>query len=95
MQTLFKIRLYVALNGSYFVDIVISMHTGKLPTSGDVRGITSWNDELYVVTSESPDIDVYDIDTLDHRRKIRVEGLVYGCDIVAHANVLYVSEFDE
>ena len=48
---------------------------------------------LYVVTRESPDIDVYDIDTLAHRRKIRVKGLVNGYDIVAHANVLYVSEF--
>ena len=65
----------------------------KLQTSEEVQGITSW-DELYVVTSRSPDIDVYDIDTLAHRRKIRVEGLVDGWDIVAHANVLYVSEFE-
>ena len=43
------------------VDIVISMHTGELPTSGNVRGITSWNDELFVVIHRSPDIDVYDI----------------------------------
>ena len=35
---------------------------------------------------------MYDIDTLAHRRKIRVEGMVGGQDIVAHANVLYVSE---
>ena len=67
----------------------------KLPTSGCVKGITSWNDELYVVTSRSPEIDVYDIDTLAHRRKIKVEGLVDGCDIVAHANVLYVSERED
>ena len=65
----------------------------KLPTPRSVRGITSSNDELYVVTSRSPDIDVYDIDTLVHRRKIRVEGLVNGYDIVAHANVLYASEW--
>ena len=65
----------------------------KLPTSGVVRGITSSNKELYVVTSRSPDIDVYDIDMLAHRRKIRVEGLVDGWDIVAHANVLHVSEY--
>ena len=64
----------------------------KLPTSGEVRGITSSNKELYVVTSGSPDIDVYDIDTLAHRRKIRVKGLVDGCDIVDHATTLYVSE---
>ena len=70
-------------------------HTVKLPTSGYVFGITSWNDELYVVTSGSPDIDVYDIDTLHHRRKIRVEGLVDACNIVAHANVLYVSEYED
>ena len=69
-------------------------HTVKLPTSGYVQGITSSNDELYVVTYQSPDIDVYDIDTLAHRRKIRVEGLVHGWDIVAHANVLYVSEYE-
>ena len=37
----------------------------------------------------------YDIDTLAHRRKIRVEGLVNGWDIVAHANVLYVSEYED
>ena len=64
----------------------------KLPTSRSVLGITSLNDELYVVTNKSPDIDVYDIDSLVHRRKIRVEGLVDGYDIVAQANVLYVSE---
>ena len=29
---------------------------------------------------------------MEHRPKIRVEGLVDGCDIVAHANVIYVSE---
>ena len=66
----------------------------KLPASGNVQGITSWNDELYVVILKSPDIDVYDIDTLAHRRKIRVEGLVNGFDIVAHANVLYVCEWN-
>ena len=70
------------------------IHTAKLPTSGYVQGITSSNDELYVVTSESPDIDVYDIDTFAHRRKIRVKGLVCGWDIVAHANVLYVGEWN-
>ena len=61
-------------------------------TSDDVRGITCWNDELFVVIFLSPDIDVYDMDTLVHRRKIRVEGLQVAEDIVAHANVLYVSE---
>ena len=64
----------------------------KLPTSGCVRGITSSNEELYVVTYRSPDIDVYDIDTLVHRWKIRVKKLQSGWDIVAHANVLYISE---
>ena len=67
----------------------------KLPTSGFVQGITSWNDELFVVTPLSPDIDVYDIDTLAHRRKIRVKGLVDGFDIVNHANVLYISEYQD
>ena len=67
----------------------------KLPTSGDVRGITSWDDELFVVTWQSPDIDVYDIDTLSHRREIRVEGLVHAWEMVAHANVLYVSEYGD
>ena len=66
----------------------------KLPTSGEVQGITSWNDELFVVTVWSPDIDVYEIDTLAHRRRIRVERLVDGWDIVAHENVLYVSELE-
>ena len=73
--------------------VVVISPTGKLPTSGEVQGITSWNDELYVVTYQSPYIDVYDIDTLAHRRKITVEGLVSGYDIVAHENVLYVSEY--
>ena len=63
----------------------------RLPTSESVLGITSWNDELYVGTVESPDVDVYDIDTLAHRRKIKVEGLVDGDDMVVHANVLYIS----
>ena len=40
----------------------------------------------------SPDIDVYDTKTLVHRRRIRVEGLLDGSDIVAHLNVLYVSD---
>ena len=70
-------------------------HTVNLPTSGKVHGITSWNDELYVVTKGSHDIDVYDIDTLDHRRKIRIKRLVNAWDIVAHANVLYVSELQD
>ena len=38
---------------------------------------------------------MYDIDTLAHRRKIRVEELVNAWDIVAHANVLYVSENED
>ena len=38
---------------------------------------------------------MYDIDTLAHQRKITVEGLVHGWDIVAHANVLYVSEYKD
>ena len=67
----------------------------KLPTSGYVARITSSNDELYVVTDKSIDVDVYDIDTLNNRRKIRLEGLVCGNDIVAHANVLYVSEYED
>ena len=58
----------------------------KLPTSISVQGITSLNDELYVVTNKSPDIDVYDIDTLVHRRKIRVKGLGDGWDIVAQCS---------
>ena len=53
------------------------------------------NDELYVVTRRSPDIDVYNIDTLDHRRKIRVKRLVNGWDIVAQSNVIYVSECED
>ena len=64
----------------------------KFPTSGFVKGITSWNDQLYAAIWESSDINVYDIGTLEHRRKIRVEGLVNAWDIVVHANVLYVSE---
>ena len=38
---------------------------------------------------------MYDIDTLAHRRKIKVGGLVDGWDIVAHANVLYISEHED
>ena len=64
-------------------------------TSGNVRGIASWNEELYIVTAQSPDIDVYDIVTLFHLRKIRVERLVDGWDMVVHANVLYVSENED
>ena len=35
---------------------------------------------------------MYDIETLSHRRKFTVKGLVDAWDMVAHANVLYVSE---
>ena len=35
---------------------------------------------------------MYDIDTLAHRRKIKVKGLLDGYDIAAHENVLYVSD---
>ena len=42
--------------------------------------------------SDSPYLDVYYIDTLVRRPKLKVDGLVHGFDIVAHANVLYVSE---
>ena len=80
------------MNNRIIIDVF--PHSVKLPTFGYVNGITSSNKELYVITSQSPDIDVYDIDTLVHRRKIRVEGLVNGWDIVAHANVLYVSEYE-
>ena len=38
---------------------------------------------------------MYDIDTLAHRRKITVERLVDGYDIVALWNVLYVSEWKD
>ena len=47
---------------------------------------------LYIVVSESPDMDVYDVDTLARRPKLTVDELVNGWDIVAHANVLYISE---
>ena len=57
-------------------------------------GITSSNDDLYVALKHSPDIDVFDIDTLVRRRQISVEGLNWACDIVVHANVLYVSEVE-
>ena len=50
---------------------------------------------MYVVLSESPYIDVYDIDTSVHRRKIKVEGLVDGNDIVGQANWLHVSELTD
>ena len=66
-----------------------------MPLSACVEGITIWKDELYVVATKSPDINVYDTDTLDHRRKFTVEGLVRANDIVAHANVLYVSEYGD
>ena len=49
---------------------------------------------LYIVLSDSPDLDVYDIETLARRPKLTVDKLVIGFDIVAHANVLYVSEYE-
>ena len=60
-----------------------------------VMGITISNDDLYVALKHSPNIDVYDIDTLVRRRQINVNGLVWACDIVAHENVLYVSEVED
>ena len=59
-----------------------------------IQGITSSNAELFLVRSYSPHIEVYDMETMVHRRKIKVKGLLDGWDIVAHLNVLYVSEFD-
>ena len=47
---------------------------------------------LYILLSDSPDLDVYDIETLARRPKLTVKKLVHGFDIVAHANVLYISE---
>ena len=44
---------------------------------------------------KSHDIEVYDIDTLAHQRRITVEGLSWAYDIVCHANVLHVSERDD
>ena len=38
---------------------------------------------------------MYDIETLGHRRKFTVRGLVDAYDIAAHANVLYVSEYND
>ena len=49
---------------------------------------------LYIVLTDSPDLDVYDIETLTRRPKLTVDKLVHGFDIVAHANVLYVSEYE-
>ena len=60
--------------------------------SGCIVGVASLNDELYVITHNTPNIDVYDIDTFARLRKISVKGLINAWDIVAHANVLYVSE---
>ena len=54
--------------------------------------VTSWNEELFVVFGGSRDIDVYDMNTLSHQRKITVRGLIDAFDIAAHASVLYVSE---
>ena len=64
----------------------------KIPLSGFTRGFATWKDELYVIVHKTPDINVYDTETLGHRRTFTVEGLVDAYDIVAHANVLYVSE---
>ena len=60
-----------------------------------MKEITSLNEELYILLFiKSADIDVYDVNTLAYRREIPVEELVSAYSIVAHANVLYVSEFD-
>ena len=67
----------------------------KIPLSAPTQGFTTWKDELYVVGPHSPDINVYDIETLGHRRNFTVKGLVDGWDIVVHANVLYVSEYKD
>ena len=66
-----------------------------MSTSGYVQGFTISNTGLYVVTFQSSDIDVYDIDTMAYRRKIRVRRLNNACDIIFHANILYVSEFED
>ena len=57
-----------------------------------MHGCTISNNKLYVVTCQSPDIDVNDIDMLAHRQKITVEGLVDENNIVVQANWLHVSE---
>ena len=50
---------------------------------------------LRLEAARSSDIDVYDIEALFHLRKIRVEGLRDAWDMVAHANLLYVSERED
>ena len=50
------------------------------------------NGKLYAITHDSRDIDEYDIGRWERPRKIRVDGLLDGSDIVAYENVLYVSD---
>ena len=60
-----------------------------------VKGISILNNELYIVRRQSTNIDVYDTDKLNYKRKIPVNDLIKAYDMVAHGDVIYVSETDD
>ena len=57
--------------------------------------VAIWNDTLYLLVYQSPDIRVYNVDPFAYQRTITVYGMKRPCDIVASGNVLYVSEVED
>jgi DNA-binding beta-propeller fold protein YncE len=61
-----------------------------------VLGVTILNDDLYVVRHKTPDVEVYDAQTLTIKRQITVPGLgswPYGLAACSVNHFIYVSDF--
>ena len=72
----------------------VFFRTVKLPVRDPVCGMASWNTELYIAIYLSTDIDVYDTNTFTFLRKIPVSGTYFPYNIVAHANIIFIAEWD-
>ena len=68
--------------------LTVSIQLGKT-----VEGVTVSNRELCVITSNSPDIDIYEAQTLAYTHNISVPGLKRPFDIVGNGEALFISDY--
>ena len=58
-----------------------------------MEGVTVSNQELCVITSNSPDIEIYEAQTLAYMHNIPVVGLNRPFNIVANGEALFISDY--
>ena len=61
----------------------------------EVQGEVIVGQELYVVTAKSAQVEVYDVDTFDFKKKFQVKRLTDPKGITAYDQSLFISNFDD